>query len=184
MYGYYQLYFVVVLLLLYLVFPPVLRAIRATSHHGALMAASLLFALLLAADLHYTASFGVVGDWTRDIASKWPWARNPITYQEQFVAGILVALHFDEVRRFVERWYRQVIAGAVSWGSRPRCGTWSPSGPARRRAAPPTSTSPSPSSGSPRPWRPSSAARGCGSAAGHAARRGCPGSSRPNTWPA
>ena len=115
-YGYYQLYFVVVLLLLYLVFPPVLRALRATSHHAAIMLGSLLFALLLAADLHYTASFGVVGDWTRDIASAWPWARNPITYQEQFVAGILVALHWDEVRGFIERWYRQVIAGAVVMG--------------------------------------------------------------------
>ena len=115
-YGYYQLYFAVVLLLLYLVFPPVLRAIRASSHHMAIMVASLLFALLLAADLHYTASFGAVGDWTRDIASKWPWARNPITYQEQFVAGILVALHWNQVRGFVERWYRQVIAGAVLMG--------------------------------------------------------------------
>ncbi len=115
-YGYYQLYFAVVLLLLYLVFPPVLRAIRASSHHVAIMVASLLFALLLAADLHYTASFGAVGDWTRDIASKWPWARNPITYQEQFVAGILVALHWNQVRGFVERWYRQVIASAVLMG--------------------------------------------------------------------
>jgi peptidoglycan/LPS O-acetylase OafA/YrhL len=115
-YGYYQLYFVVVLLLLYLVFPWLLRAVRACRHHGALMTGSLLFALLLAADLHYPSSFGVVGKWTFDIASKWPWARNPITYQEQFVAGILVALHFDQVRRFVERWYRQVIAGAVVMG--------------------------------------------------------------------
>ncbi len=32
------------------------------------------------------------------------------------MAGILVALHFDEVRAFVERWYRQVIAGAVVMG--------------------------------------------------------------------
>ena len=117
LYGYYQLYFVVVLLLLYAVFPAVLRVVRASSHHGLIMLGSLLFALLLAADLHYTSSFGVVGQWTLDIASKWPWARNPITYQEQFVAGILVALHFDEVRAFVERWYRQVIAGAVVMGA-------------------------------------------------------------------
>jgi peptidoglycan/LPS O-acetylase OafA/YrhL len=116
LYGYYQLYFVVVLFGLYLVFPLVLRMIRASSHHIALMVGSLLFALLLAADLHYTASFGIVGQWTHDIANVWPWARNPITYQEQFVAGILVALHFDEVRAFVERWYRQVIAGAVVMG--------------------------------------------------------------------
>ena len=32
------------------------------------------------------------------------------------MAGILVALHFDEVRAFVERWYRQVITGAVVMG--------------------------------------------------------------------
>jgi peptidoglycan/LPS O-acetylase OafA/YrhL len=115
-FGYYQLYFVVVLLLLYLVYPALLRALRAASHHGAIMLASLLFALALAADLHYTSSFGVVGDWTRDIARVWPWGRNPITYQEQFVAGILVALHFDQVRDFIERWYRQVIAGAVLMG--------------------------------------------------------------------
>ncbi len=115
-FGYYQLYFVVVLLLLYLVYPALLRALRATSHHGAIMLGSLLFALALAADLHYTSSFGVVGDWTHDIARVWPWGRNPITYQEQFVAGILVALHFDQVRDFIERWYRQVIAGAVLVG--------------------------------------------------------------------
>ena len=116
LYGYYQLYFVVVLLLLFLVFPLALRALRASSHHAAIMLGSLVFALVLAADLHYTASFGVVGDWTRDIASAWPWGRNPITYQEQFVAGILVALHWDEVRGFVERWYRHVIAAAVLMG--------------------------------------------------------------------
>jgi hypothetical protein len=116
-YGYYQLYFVVVLFGLYLVFPFVLRVLRASAHHGLIMLGSLLFALLLAADLHYTASFGIVGNWTHDIAGVWPWARNPITYQEQFVAGILVALHFDQVRAFVERWYRQVIAGAVVMGA-------------------------------------------------------------------
>ncbi len=187
-YGYYQLYFVVVLLLLYLVFPPVLRAVRSTSHHGAIMAASLLFALLLAADIHFTASFGVLGDWTRRIETVLPWSRDPITYQEQFVAGILVALHFDEVRAFVERWYRQVIAGAVLMGVVATLwylvAVWTGSPTAALR----TSTSRWPSSGSPRPWPRSSAARGCGigagSAARHGARRGGPASSRPNTWPA
>lgn len=115
-YGYYQLYFVVVLFQLYLVFPFVLRAVRASRHHIALMTASLLFALALAADLHYTEYFGVVGHATRSIMSVWPFARDLITYQEQFIAGILVALHFDEVRRFVERRWRQVIALAAGVG--------------------------------------------------------------------
>jgi peptidoglycan/LPS O-acetylase OafA/YrhL len=115
-FGYYQLYFAVVLLQLYLVFPFVLRAVRASKHHVALMTASLLFALALAADLHYARYFGVVGSITRHIGAVWPWARDPITYQEQFIAGILVALHFDEVRSFVERRWRQVIALGVVVG--------------------------------------------------------------------
>ncbi|HEY1653042.1 MAG TPA: acyltransferase [Acidimicrobiales bacterium] len=115
-FGYYQLYFVVVLLQLYLVFPLLLRLVRRSTHHVALMVASGLFALALAADLHYTQYFGVVGDATRTIGSVWPWARDPITYQEQFVAGVLVALHFDDVRRFVERRWRQVMALGVVVG--------------------------------------------------------------------
>src|SRR3984957_1245641 len=77
LYGYYQLYFVVVLLLLYLFFPWVLRAVRASSHHVALMTGSLLFALLLAAALPSTSSFGVVGKWTLDVPSRGPWAAIP-----------------------------------------------------------------------------------------------------------
>ena len=113
-FGYYQLYFVVVLLQFYLVFPLLLRLLRNARHHVAIMVVSLLFALALAADLHYTQYFGVVGSITHSIASVWPWARDPITYQEQFVAGILVALHFDDVRRFIERRWRQVIALGVA----------------------------------------------------------------------
>lgn len=116
-YGYYQLYFVVVLLQLYLVFPFLLRALRATRHHLVVMTASLLFALALAADLHYTEYFGVVGGATRSIMAVWPFARDPITYQEQFIAGILVALHFDEVRLFVARRWRQVVTIAVAVGA-------------------------------------------------------------------
>ena len=134
-FGYYQLYFVVVLLQLYLVFPLLLRLIRSSTHHGAVMVGSLLFALLLAADLHYTQYFGVVGEATRAIASVWPWARDPITYQEQFIAGVLVALHYDEIRRFVELRWRQVVA-SPSWCAQwPRCGIWWPCGRARHGAS-------------------------------------------------
>jgi hypothetical protein len=80
------------------------------------MTASLLFALALAADLHYTEYFGVVGHATRSIMAVWPFARDPLTYQEQFIAGILVALHFDQVRQFVERRWRQVIILAIGVG--------------------------------------------------------------------
>ena len=123
-YGYYQLYFVVVLLLLYAVFPLVLRVLRASSHHGAIMLGSLLFALLLAGGppLHRLVRRG--GPLDARHRRAWPWARNPITYQEQFVAGILVALHFDEVRALRGALVPPGDRGRRSHGRRsPRCGT-------------------------------------------------------------
>jgi peptidoglycan/LPS O-acetylase OafA/YrhL len=114
--GYYQLYFCVVLFQLYLVFPLLLRLLQRSRHHARVMAASGAFALLLAAVLHYPHAFGPVGAEAFRIAGVWPWARNLLTYQEQFIAGVLVAFHLDQVRRFTERWYRQVIAAAAAVG--------------------------------------------------------------------
>jgi peptidoglycan/LPS O-acetylase OafA/YrhL len=116
LFGYYQLYFAVVLFQLYLVFPMALRLLRSTRHHALVMTASAAFALFLAADLHYSHSFGALSDFTRWIPRIWPWSRNVLTYQEQFVAGMLVALHLDQVRKFVGQWYRQVIVGALVVG--------------------------------------------------------------------
>jgi peptidoglycan/LPS O-acetylase OafA/YrhL len=115
-FGYYQLYFAVVLFQLYVVWPLMFRLIRASRHHVVIMACSGAFALLLAADLHYPGAFGPIGRATTRIAGIWPWARDPITYQEQFVAGILVGLHLDALRGFVQRWGRQVVALAVAIG--------------------------------------------------------------------
>lgn len=121
-YGYYQLYFAVVIFQLYLVFPFLLRLLQRTKHHMWIMVVSLLAALLLAAGLHWPGSFGFFGQWINWMKVHWPWSRDPLTYQEEFVAGILVALHLDEVYRFAQRWYRQVIgvgvivgAGATLW---------------------------------------------------------------------
>jgi peptidoglycan/LPS O-acetylase OafA/YrhL len=115
-YGYYQLYFAVVLFQLYLVFPLLLRLLRSSRHHARVMMVSGGFALLLATDLHWPGSFGAVGHATLWLEQYWPFSRDLLTYQEQFVAGVLVALHFDQVRRFVERWCRPVIVGAVVIG--------------------------------------------------------------------
>ena len=115
-FGYYQLYFAVVLFQLYLVFPLLLRLVRSSRHHGRLMMASGGFALLLATDLHWPGSFGAVGHATVWLEQYWPFSRDLLTYQEQFIAGILVALHFEQVRQFVERWCRQMIVGALAIG--------------------------------------------------------------------
>jgi peptidoglycan/LPS O-acetylase OafA/YrhL len=115
-FGYYQLYFAVVIFQLYLVFPLLLWALRKTRRHLLVMALSGAFALVLAADLHWSSAFGALGGATRWISAYWPWSRNPLTYQEQFLAGVLVALHFDQVRRFVATWYRQMIFAAALIG--------------------------------------------------------------------
>jgi peptidoglycan/LPS O-acetylase OafA/YrhL len=115
-YGYYQLYFVVVLFQLYLVFPWLFRFLRARRHHWMIMVGSGSFALLLATDLHWPGAFGAVGHASVWIERYWPWSRELITYQEQFVAGILVALHLEQVSRFVARWYRLIIFGGLAVG--------------------------------------------------------------------
>jgi peptidoglycan/LPS O-acetylase OafA/YrhL len=115
-YGYYQLYFIVVLFQLYFVYPVLLRVVQRTRHQGWLMAGSLLFALALSADLHWPGSFGAIGHATVWVEQYWPFSRDPITYQEQFIAGILVALHYERVHRFVDRWWRQFVALAVFIG--------------------------------------------------------------------
>jgi peptidoglycan/LPS O-acetylase OafA/YrhL len=115
-FGYYQLYFAVVLFQLYLVFPLLLRLVRCTRHHVLLMAISGGFALLLAADIHWPGSFGAIGHGTVWIERYWPWSRDLLTYQEQFVAGVLVALHFDQVRQFVERRCSQIVVVALTMG--------------------------------------------------------------------
>jgi peptidoglycan/LPS O-acetylase OafA/YrhL len=117
LFGYYQLYFAVVLFQLYLVFPFVLRWLQRRKHHARIMAASLCLALVLAGGLHWPHAYGAAGRWILWMKAYWPWSRDPLTYQEQFIGGILVGLHLDQVYRFAQRWYRQMIAVALGVGS-------------------------------------------------------------------
>ena len=107
--GYSQLYFVIVIFQFYLLFPLLLMLLRWTSHHGRVMAASLTLALVLALFERYHAQLAPASNVTRAINSFWPISRDFLTYQEFFVAGMLVALHLDEVFDFVARRYRQIL---------------------------------------------------------------------------
>jgi hypothetical protein len=72
---------------------------------------SLVFAALLGLDLHYPLWFPLVTELTNSVNAVWPWARNLLTYQEFFIAGALVAFHFDEVIAFVTVHYRRIWLG-------------------------------------------------------------------------
>jgi peptidoglycan/LPS O-acetylase OafA/YrhL len=113
--GYSQLYFVVVLFQFYLVFPLLLKLMRMTRRHGLVMAGSLLFALVFGLFEHYHAQFAPASNLTRDLNSAFPLSRDILSYQEFLIAGMLVALHLDQVLDFVRRRYRQIfmVTGVV-----------------------------------------------------------------------
>jgi peptidoglycan/LPS O-acetylase OafA/YrhL len=107
--GYSQLYPAFVIFQYLLVFPLLLKLLRSTRQHGLIMGASLAFALVLGLTLHYPAWIPALTDVWRACEALVPWSRDLLTYQEFFVAGALVALHFDDVCRLVSRHYRPIF---------------------------------------------------------------------------
>jgi hypothetical protein len=69
--------------------------LRSTRRHGLIMAVSLGFAIVLGFTLHYPWWFPALTDVWNALGSVVPWSRDLLTYQEFFIAGVLVALHFD-----------------------------------------------------------------------------------------
>jgi peptidoglycan/LPS O-acetylase OafA/YrhL len=124
--GYYQLYFLVVLLEFYAVFPLLLILLRRTAgHHGLLLAASGALQVLIVSLMHW----GVLPHWMRGF-----WATREVTsYQFYLIGGMVVAFHLDQVHRWVcahvrlvlgltlasaalaEGWYYLAVYHVVSW---------------------------------------------------------------------
>jgi peptidoglycan/LPS O-acetylase OafA/YrhL len=124
--GYYQLYFLVVLLEFYAVFPLLLILLRRTAgHHGLLLAASGVLQVLIVSLMHW----GVLPHWMRGF-----WATREVTsYQFYLIGGMVVAFHLDEVHRWLcahvrlvlgltlasaalaEGWYYLAVYHGVSW---------------------------------------------------------------------
>ena len=124
--GYYQLYFLVVLLEFYVVFPLLLILLRRTvGHHGLLLAVSAALQVLIVSLMHW----GVLPHWMRGF-----WATREVTsYQFYLIAGMVVAFHLEEVHRWLcshvrlvlgatlasaalaEAWYYLAVYHVVSW---------------------------------------------------------------------
>ena len=113
--GYSQLYPAFVIFQFCLIFPLLLKLLRATSRHGLVMGLSLAFGLVLGTTLHYPWLVPWATATENALSSVVPWSRDLLTYQEFFVAGTLVALHFDDVCAFVTRRMRTifVVCGTV-----------------------------------------------------------------------
>ena len=98
--GYSQLYPAFVIFQFCLIFPLLLKLLLATRRHGLIMGLSLAFGLGLGVTLHYPWLVPWASDGETALNSVLAWSRDLLTYQEFFVAGALVALHFDQVCAF------------------------------------------------------------------------------------
>jgi peptidoglycan/LPS O-acetylase OafA/YrhL len=101
--GYYQLYFLLVIMQFYLVFPLVLRMLRRTSqHHVAVIAAAALAQVTLMILMHWQVLPPLLrGVWAQ---------REATTYLLYLIGGSIVAFHLDAVHAWLCRHARLVIA--------------------------------------------------------------------------
>ena len=100
--GYYQLYYLVVLLEFYALFPLFLLLLRRTrGHHGTLLVVSGVIQVLYVSLMHWQ----VFPSWMQGF-----WASREVTsYQFYLIAGMVVALHLDEVHGWLCTHVRPVI---------------------------------------------------------------------------
>lgn len=124
--GYYQLYYLLVLLEFYALFPLCLILVRrCAGHHGLLLLASGLAQVALVSAMHWGMAPGwMTGYWA---------TREATSYQFYLIAGMVMALHLDEFHRWLcthvwtivtatvaaaavaEAWYYLSVDHVFSW---------------------------------------------------------------------
>jgi peptidoglycan/LPS O-acetylase OafA/YrhL len=104
--GYYQLYFLVVLLQFYLLFPLFLVLLRRTAGHHALV-----LGVSFAVQVGYLAlmRWSVLPEGLRDFSA----SREIMSYQFYLVAGALAAVHYQDFDAWVRRHRRHIVAATV-----------------------------------------------------------------------
>ncbi|WAL63172.1 acyltransferase [Amycolatopsis cynarae] len=105
----YHLYFLLVSLQIYLVFPLVLRLLRATAgRHGPLLAAAVLFQLAFAAAVQWQWPLGPLSGWVRSPDALLP------SYLGYVLAGAIAAWHRDRLVAWTRRHTRVVALGCAA----------------------------------------------------------------------
>ncbi|HEY3735698.1 MAG TPA: acyltransferase [Streptosporangiaceae bacterium] len=104
--GYYQLYFLLVIMQFYLVFPLVLMLLRRTSgHHAAVIAAAAVVQVALVTAMHWHL--------LPSLLSGVQAQREATTYPLYLIGGSVVAFHLDAVDGWLRRHARLVIGLTV-----------------------------------------------------------------------
>jgi peptidoglycan/LPS O-acetylase OafA/YrhL len=104
--GYYQLYYLLVIMQFYLVFPILAVALERTKgHHGVVLLACGLAQVAIVSMMHWSVfPAGMRGFWA---------SREIISYEFYLIAGMVVALHLDDVHRWISSHVRLIIAFTV-----------------------------------------------------------------------
>jgi peptidoglycan/LPS O-acetylase OafA/YrhL len=113
--GYYQLYFIVVLVQFYVLLPGLLWLVRFTrSHHGWVLGFSAVLQLAMVTVSHYfswrTGTLGLARHVDLDLLT----SRCIVGYQLYLVAGLLAAAHVDEIDRLLVRHSRRILTGSLA----------------------------------------------------------------------
>lgn len=112
--GYYQLYYVVVLVQFFVLLPGLLWLVRKTrGHHVAVLVGSVAFQLAMGYCSHYLSAGPGAAGTLHHVASDLLQTRLVVGYQLYLVAGLLAADHVDQVQRLVARHWRRVLAGTI-----------------------------------------------------------------------
>src|SRR5262249_52379378 len=107
--GSYHLYFLVVTLQLYIVFPWLLRWLGACTRPGVIVLCSLMVQLAFTAAGHYA--------WPHSTALSWALAHDTSwlpAYQLYIVAGVIAGLHYESIDRWLRSHVRSVIGLAAA----------------------------------------------------------------------
>ncbi len=104
--GYFQLYFLLVIMQFYLLYPLVLMLLRRTrGHHGLVIAAAVLAQVTISILTHWSILPPLMVRYEQ---------RDALSYLLYLIGGGVVAFHLDEVDQWVRRHARLIVAATVA----------------------------------------------------------------------